>query len=730
MASNRPFDVKTPANYIISELNARKNPTSLSRLRPWVSVTSNLSPGKTLSTTSYTDVFGKNGMYVENGSPNYVSNPLVTEWSIDFSARGTLRKGTMKIKCFSISQLEELQKYFMEPGISVFVQWGWNHSASTGKSVFPKDLSVDTQRKYFRNYDSLYQARNAANGCYDNMLGIITKAESSVTGTEFTITCKISSVGELLSGLQPGDSGIPKPENNTDEDGASYGWFRIQNMRGGNNPGLMNWAYFFNQLPTEFRKESIKKWGEKKGSGINPCTDFLMFDEVWLDDVRSETGDQGVIWTSNEFKFYGKKFFTQTDANPISQKKYVKFSAFVALWNRCADYVQAVQTDNKKSPMLFRIRIDDTYCGAFKRIFSCNESVFIPNKGSSNWYNEDSFYKAAKPAGDLPVDSRTGKGPESIFNAVKGADGTIVSFPAVGKTPKYKDYTYGWIGDLYIDNDLVTEALKNFNRPIKDTWDSILDTMSEASAGLWRFQMHEESDDKQNWLQISDSNLLNTNEKPTPIVLDYMGPNSVFLEGSFNFDIPKGMANQIVMSRTVPKTQSTQPGLKGLFSSQKDMVVTEEFLKSCFPPDPNPAPPGATEEEKEEELWKAFVNDARILINPTISELAWSATVGADISDYLLAGASKNVELFQKFQRGNVVTGNTSSSGPLPIKVNFTILGMSGFKFGDLVKINGLPKQYSKAETGAFMITEVKHKVDNKLWTTECEAMFRPYIVI
>jgi len=68
-----------------------------------------------------------------------------------------------------------------------------------------------------------------------------------------------------------------------------------------------------------------------------------------------------------------------------------------------------------------------------------------------------------------------------------------------------------------------------------------------------------------------------------------------------------------------------------------------------------------------------------------------------------------------------------TSGRPLPVKFNFTTLGMSGFQVGQLFKVIGLPPQYTNVGLGAFMITEVTHKVDNKQWTTSVEAMFKPF---
>jgi hypothetical protein len=294
--------------------------------------------------------------------------------------------------------------------------------------------------------------------------------------------------------------------------------------------------------------------------------------------------------------------------------------------------------------------------------------------------------------------------------------GTNYTFPAK---------TFGWIGDLYIDNDLVIESLKNTSGDIKDMLDSLLKEMSEATDGMWNFQCRQDDSDKYR-LIIVDGNLMNSpNGGIDPLNLPYHGPDSVFLNASFNFDIPKGMANRIVMQRANKDKVSEQPGLRGLFSNNTDIVITDDFIAEETKDDSSKKP--LIDEEKEKlDNWKGFRQFSRILVQPIISRLGVN-TIGQDISDYLVPGNCSNNELFNALRKQGVENGQLASSSPLPLKINFTVMGISGFQFGDMLIIDGLPSQYTSGN-GAFMVTEITHKVDDSMWTTDVEAMFRPYM--
>ena len=63
----------------------------------------------------------------------------------------------------------------------------------------------------------------------------------------------------------------------------------------------------------------------------------------------------------------------------------------------------------------------------------------------------------------------------------------------------------------------------------------------------------------------------------------------------------------------------------------------------------------------------------------------------------------------------------------IPFDCSFTIDGINGFKYGDVLQFNGLPKRYT-ANT-VFSVVHVTHTVDNSgQWTTAIRCIMRPNI--
>jgi hypothetical protein len=59
-----------------------------------------------------------------------------------------------------------------------------------------------------------------------------------------------------------------------------------------------------------------------------------------------------------------------------------------------------------------------------------------------------------------------------------------------------------------------------------------------------------------------------------------------------------------------------------------------------------------------------------------------------------------------------------------PLEIDFTIDGINGFKYGDVLNINGIPNRYS--ESFVFMVTGVSHSVNERgEWTTRISLLAR-----
>lgn len=702
---------KSIDSYIVNELEARIDPIKVSRLVPWISATSNLGKQFTISSGKYDSIFGGgNPSYDTTSEMKYRPNPIITDFSVDFASRGTLRMATLKIKCFTPEQLTEMQKYFMEPGISIMVQWGWNYSISKGKSVGPVTADAGNVNKYNRNPDALYAIRSANGGCYDNLVGIITGGESDISGEEFNISCKITTMGEIL--MNHSQEGVQ-----VDNEGEKPSSFVI--------PGktitqleeakdvAVNKAYFFNQLPAEFRTSPVYTALDP----TEPKGDFINFNESALDEAKFET-TKGMFNNSfsGDMVWQGKQMSATDSESPITSKKYLSFYAFIQILNQMrvkfetgegapADFTMDIGT--RAAPKIF--------ISSFPGIFSTDERVFIPNKKCYNFLNNEPYYVAASPAG------KTG---ETIDTSVGG-----ISFPREGgqtytsgnESVTIAAGTCGWIGDVFIDMEVAIQAFRDVKRPIKEVLDGVLSVMSEAVDGLWSFQIIENAGK----LVITDANLRNPSGGSSIVEFHMLGTKSFFLDCNFNLTISKEMASKVYMEKATDGKANNPDELTGIFSNQKDNILKKLNVQTDPPKPPQPIEP----DDSKDNAWKDLRRNVKIIMNPEFIDKDQIEENNVDA--WGRAGMYLNKKVFADVRKKQTNMEGVSGGGeaytgrPLDVEFSFTVLGMSGFKVGHLYRIIGLPPQYNKR--GAFQVEEITHKVDAKQWITEVSGRFRPF---
>jgi len=72
--------------------------------------------------------------------------------------------------------------------------------------------------------------------------------------------------------------------------------------------------------------------------------------------------------------------------------------------------------------------------------------------------------------------------------------------------------------------------------------------------------------------------------------------------------------------------------------------------------------------------------------------------------------------------------GADYSQTPFPLEFQVELDGVEGFRFGDTIGSNYLPKRYLKEGGGpktVFTVTEYEHKIANNDWTTTVSALAR-----
>jgi hypothetical protein len=160
----------------------------------------------------YPSVAYQRGLAVSNTNENNDEDqdwtlrpsPVVTSLEIKEGKDHISRVGTLVIKCFTLPQLEEMQKYFMEPGFSILVEYGWNDKEAFSQLIDTKDTRTIVTQAADDNldFDVLQNKRFESWGNYDSFFAFIVGGSVASENENFIMTVNLRGMPGLPTFLQ------------------------------------------------------------------------------------------------------------------------------------------------------------------------------------------------------------------------------------------------------------------------------------------------------------------------------------------------------------------------------------------------------------------------------------------------------------------------------------------------------------------------------------------------
>ena len=501
----------------------------------------------------------------------YRPMPLITGFDSQEGKDQISREGNLQIKCFSLYQLEVLQKYFMEPGYSLCVEWGWN-SSGAGKNLINSKGGVEGILKEATDAnldtDTLHKKRVSSLGDYDTYLGFIVGCSIKSEGENFILDIKMKGSPSLPTFMQS-QTKIQK----TDKDGKiiepesvePYGDNELE--EGGNNATARRFKKMFNNLPAHRQLKQVKALLSSAR-----FYDFVGFDEVvqkQIDDFhdggewykRGEGGDEVEV-EGVDVKKDGL----------ISDKKFIRMEFLIKILN-ANGALESIKMGDKE--ITFQINIDNTAIGAFPKIFSTDSSkLIIPGEipDFSTYYLSTAKIvqgydgKLTGVDGVPPIDTSTDFGGKSFTEAR--------DLNELGL--KEKARYWGLLKHLYVNFDVFKSALESKNKTIREIFTDILNDCSSAVNSFWNFQIKDEIIGNKVVLTVFDENWIGSKPDEVPPKQFYhSGFKSAFLDANLDMNIPANMVSQIVSRRLSYATNPQEPltGIGSFFSAEKDLFI-------------------------------------------------------------------------------------------------------------------------------------------------------------
>ena len=528
--------------------------------------------------------------------------PLVTAMEIKEGKDQISRHCTLTVKCFSLAQVEMLQEYLMEPGHTLFVEYGWNTDAATAELIDTSTPGtiISEATDVGLNYSLLQTKRINAYGDYDAFYGFVVGGSLTSENDIFNLTINLRGAPGLPVFLQGQhtvmelDKGtkqitnIPTTQTYSinDIDEIATGAGRAKTMGG------RRYKWMFNKLPGNRQTPEVKSIIEKAyNTDAYGWFDLLNFDYKVTQDVANALADTFV--TSIKELFGQKEFSVGGMSVPkdklVSENRYIRFGVAIDILNS-NNGLFGYKMGNKS----VTCRVNNYgLIGAFPNMFSTKPNkLIIPGK-MPNFYE---YYcnPAAVSIDDILtknfIDNRingyafdpgTGKYVATLLSFVQDVDipGTVAPGAYYNGFYERAGY-YGKLENLYINFNIFANAIKNSsNKSMRDVLIEMCNEMSSAANSFWNLQIIEIPTDDGIKLQIVDENWRGYLNNKKGIVKEFFhsGEQSIFLEATLDIDIPQEMTNQIVLKRENYSSNPDSRGLDmgGLFGKSKDRFFDE-----------------------------------------------------------------------------------------------------------------------------------------------------------
>lgn len=740
------------ASYVVDTINSRKsNPLDVSKLNCWARIISGVGNGLVLTSNPNIPLFraaGSNtsslygssqtsgtigtdwkGNAVNTSTDSQIGlpRPVISSFEVDEGSGNISRKATFTITAYTKNQLDEVTKYFLEPGFTVFLEWGWNNQKGVQPLAdSPNGISVEYVTKA-SSVSELRKVRAKSGGNYECYLGFITGGSIGFNGTAWEIGVNLTGFTELPSYLNASDNATK------DECGNQLKTDEFDAIENETDLGKKRFKMMYNELPSVRRTNLIKDTFLNNPSIANPVN-FINFDDKVKDAVNDKSEGWGFWIISGKGEVQGEALPNGTKL--VGDESFIRFGTLMDILNK--NGTQSVKVG--KNDISMSINTKNTPISAFDKIFSTEKSkLIIPNEKTPRF-----SILEAKLSGSVSTT-------EEITNCSITYGDTTIKFPYrkniengivdgiqlfYDKESEYikinkKGDKWGFLDDLYVNFDFISSIIDTPKLSMKDALYQILNGMSSAVNGLWNFQIIEtpKADDTGVVeLRVVDLNFISNQTKSDEEILEFQlyGSNSVFMDASFDMDIGGAMMNKIIGERLSAKLNpSDQPTGGKLFAKGlTDKVLTSMEVECPPPSSTDSAKPSKNEiETRESKNLENFLQKVGVYPKVEITE----EKVGSlDNSAYFISYDDKN--LFNQY-KGESETGDSNITDEdvsilLPITFSFTIHGVSGIKRGDMFTVNGLPSMYNK-NVGFFQVLSVKHTVENMIWKTTVQGGFR-----
>jgi hypothetical protein len=664
--------------------------------------------GKTLA--GY-DLDGK-PIEVEGEKNRRVSMPIIESVEIDTDGgNNTLKTAQIKIRVFTLKQLEMFELFFLRPSMRVVLEYGWNVGIreKLNLDIATKMFANKSHTRYLQKYSDIFSrednayktAKNAyiktlkeTNGNYDFMAGQVSNfSYSPQSDGTFDVSLEISAGNELQL------------------------W-----------------------MPVKQSKDSDKSDAKSDAKQERPY-------QTWVNKLAAELNNPKFVQElGNESEWIGEFFnwgainVTQKDTT-FSKDPYISMKLILHLLNRMKIFSESKETirtlyfeDEAGTKPI--IHVSSNYL-----IISPTRDFILPGKLPAILVSKDDKNKDV-----IKLDPKAEKENALIdnkkFNVSDAKE--ITDYPiydVLGNGILTKS-SIGNLLNVYFKYDTFLSAY-NGAYTSADIVNSLLDTINSNMYGLCKLELQAESDTPGSPLVIIDRklNIPQPKEKIQEIFRFKVGAqNSIVKEFNFNMELSTLMQAQALYSSQLAIQSATN---KDKSNNGSKVPVNDPYQHANLSYAKNSDDfysINALEIQivKQANRWNKIIEETA-----NVSKEDPKKKDGEEEAQNLAEVRNKNYIRFK--QNPDSKTENPknyiytdaaliqSYINPTDVKkqgtaltyldISLVIDGIAGISCGEYFHIDGVPEIYNK--NGYFQVTNVKQGISNAGWQTTIEAGYR-----
>ena len=433
------------------------------------------------------------GKAVETGVGRILRpSPIITGFNSKEGKDQISRSATLQITAFTLQQMEAIQSYFLEPGYSLYIEWGWN----TGDGV-KKITTIDATKaagtlvseiaQKSLNWNDLISTRHTSNGEFDCFLGFIVGGNVTNDGENFNINVNLRGAPSLPTYLQ-GYQGTAKTQSgilvNSNKVQQLYTTLQVEDET--QSTGIKRrFAAMFNDLPA-FRQTTEVKALETSVA----LNQFINFDKLISNNISEGLNDTGLLdWSNDEDVVISNVSISKEKL--FSNERYIRMDLAVLILNTIGAVDTYVIGGKEIS---FKIDIESTVIGSFPYMFSTKaDKLIIPGfiPDFKRYYLQSNTVKqmggGSSGWGKLLVDG-------GLWDAVQNNDELALfapNEPLANFGYKESSQYWGYLRNLFVNFDMFVSKLEQKNKNTREIFLDILNEMSSAVNSFWNFQIVE-----------------------------------------------------------------------------------------------------------------------------------------------------------------------------------------------------------------------------------------------